>query len=163
MKIAFDEHVPPLLVRVFESLVKEGDVIPAEFVSARDYGVPKAKSDVPWLVRFAKEGGRVVISGDKKMRGNLHEQAAIVGSGLVVFFFHPKWNNLDPWTRAASLIKWWPKVQEAINSARPGDMFEIPADFGDGDLRNVTPPHSLPRKAMQSRGGGQVQREAAKE
>lgn len=136
---------------MFRALASEGDVIPAEFVSARDYVVPKAKSDVPWLVSFSKDGGRVVISGDKKMRGNLHEQAALIQAGLVAVFFHPKWNGQDPFTRAANLLKWWPKVQEAIEKAKPGDMFEIPFDFHGDSLRNVTPPAVLPRKEKRSR------------
>lgn len=97
MKIAFDEHVPPVMWRVLDGFAKDktftkltGNVT---FCSARDYA-PRpgaagfvAKSDVPWIHSFAKDGGRVIISGDAKMRSKSHERAALVEAGLVVVFF----------------------------------------------------------------------------
>lgn len=154
MKIAFDEHVPPLLVTMFAALSSDEKVLAAEFVSARHYGIPNAKSDVPWLERFAADGGRVVISGDKRMRGDLFEQAALQAAGFVTFFFAPRWNDQTPWDRAANLVKWWPHIEQKIRTASPGEMFEIPYAFQGSELRNVTPPAPAARKKPGRRKSG---------
>ena len=98
----------------------------AEIVSARQYATPKAKSDVPWLEKFAKDGGKVVISGDVKMRGKLHEQKALLDAGFIVFFFARKWNQFDSFIKTAMLLKWWRVILSKIESATPGKFFEIP-------------------------------------
>lgn len=86
MKIAFDEHIPAGMVRVFESLVSERKLrrlIKAEgkglkggyeIVRSADYN-PSPRdinfvqgSDVPWIQKFANDGGSVIISGDVRAR-----------------------------------------------------------------------------------------------
>jgi hypothetical protein len=86
LKIAFDEHIPQAIAEAFKALQGENAILRCEIVSARDYAVPRAESDVPWLQRFAADGGKVVISGDAKMRGKLHEQRALAAAGFVVIF-----------------------------------------------------------------------------
>ena len=139
MKIAFDENIPPVLVKVFCALAREGNILKADIVSAREYAVPAAKSDVPWLEAFAKDGGKVVISGDKGMRSNLHEQQALRDAGFLVFFFEPRWNQQDPFTKSAILLKWWPAIQRAIRKTKKaGQFFEIPFAWNTDELKVVT-------------------------
>ena len=74
MKIAFDENVPIAMVRVFQTFASERQLRKLsgsfEIKSAADYtprpGDPDyvPRSDVPWLKRFAADGGKVIISGN---------------------------------------------------------------------------------------------------
>jgi len=146
LKIAFDEHIAPKLADAVKALSGEEGMLRAEIVSARQYAVPKAKSDVPWLERFAKEGGKVVVSGDARMRGKLHEQAALIENGFVVFFFSRQWNQLNAYAKTAMLIKWWPVILAVIESAAPGQCFEIPCSWQGNALKEVTPPAGKRRK-----------------
>jgi hypothetical protein len=111
-----------------------------EIVSARQYAPPKAESDVPWIERFAKDGGKVIISGDARMRGKLHEQKALRDAGFIVIFFARRWNNMNAYNKAAMLIRWWPFILGAIEAAAPGQFFEVPCSWHGSALREVTPP-----------------------
>ncbi|MDB5822028.1 MAG: hypothetical protein JWR21_732 [Herminiimonas sp.] len=107
MKIAFDEHIPPVMVKVFNTLATDSHVVKAQFFSARDYAVPGVTgSDVPWLNAFSKHGGTVVISGDKRMRSRPNERQALIDAKFKVFFFAPKWNQENGFAKSALLIRW---------------------------------------------------------
>jgi len=146
LRIAFDEHVAPKLADAIKALSGEEGILRVEIVSARQYAIPKAKSDVPWLEQFSRDGGKVVISGDARMRGKLHEQKALVEAGFIVIFFSRRWNNLNAYSKSAMLIKWWPVILAAIESAAPGQCFEIPCSWRGNKLKEVTPPGSKRKK-----------------
>lgn len=105
MKIAFDEHIPPEMVIPVKGLLQK-KVVGLEIVIARDYADPPASSDVPWLTKFAADGGRVVVTGDRTMRSRLDEQAALKDLGLIVFFFPAPWNDWSMTDKCAFLLKW---------------------------------------------------------
>lgn len=146
MRVAFDEHVAPKLADAIKALSGEQGMLRVEIVSAREYAVPRAKSDVPWLEQFARDGGKVVVSGDARMRGKLHEQAALVAAGFIVIFFHRRWNQANTYTKTAMLIRWWPYVLAVLESAAPGQCYEIPFSWRGTQLREVTPPGARRRK-----------------
>ena len=123
----------------------------AEIVSARQYATPKANSDSPWLEKFSNDGGTVVISGDAKMRGNPHEQKALLDAGFIVFFFARKWNQFDSFIKTAMLLKWWRVILSTIESSAPGMFFEIPFSWRGGELIDVTPPTATPRRRKPGR------------
>ena len=97
MKVAFDEHIPPAMARAFErfaaerpfqkllsgvTIEKAGDYAPNQNDADFEKG-----SDVPWVRRFARSGGRFIISGDTNMIRERHERLALIEEGMVVFFF----------------------------------------------------------------------------
>ena len=149
MKIAFDENMPAPMARMFQSLASEkrfrnltGDFT---FESARDYTPKKedsdylAKNDVPWIKRFSSSGGRVIISGNTKMKTVPHERLALVQENMIVIFFEPKWNNLTFFKKSALLLHWWPAVVRTIENATPGSFWHIPLSFGNEEtLRPVS-------------------------
>lgn len=148
MKIAFDENVPPQMVRVFKTLGQEkrfhrSGVI---FVGARDYtptiGDPdyEKNSDVPWLTRFAGDGGKVVVSGNVKMLEQPHELEALRRHRYIVFLFERKWNGWNFHRKTALLLFNWPLVLAKLKRAGPGEFWCIPNHFkDDAELRDVTP------------------------
>jgi hypothetical protein len=114
VKVAFDEHVPPAMARVFTNLATERQFrnlsAGLSLESAKDYAPQKGdsdyvrKNDVPWLKRFARAGGRVVISGNTRMRRNEHERRALVELGLVTIFFEPPWGNWTFYPKCSLLL-----------------------------------------------------------
>lgn len=146
MKIAFDENIPQKLAAAFKALDGEEGMLRVEIVSARDYPVPKGVGDVPWLQMFAADGGKIVISGDAKMRSKLHEQRALLDAGFIVFFLARRWNRENYYDKSSMLMKWWPEILKKARVAKPGQFFEIPHGWNIKEMREVTPPKE-PRKA----------------
>jgi hypothetical protein len=141
VKIAFDEHIAIKVVEGFKSFATIGALAAAEFVSARDYveDDDEPNTDVPWLRRFRDNGGTVVISGDKKMRGRPHERSALIECGFIVFFCHPSWNKFQLHEKVARLINLWPQIEEKIVNGQAGDFWELPHAWS-GEFRDVKGP-----------------------
>ena len=140
--------MPIALVRAFQAFAKErqlrkitGDF---EIKSAVDY-TPKPgdadfipNSDVPWLKRFAADGGKVVISGNTAMKNVPHERMALIELKFVVIFFESQWSNWKFFRKCALLLHWWPVVARTIKRAKPG-FWHIPCNWAEkGRLRQVS-------------------------
>lgn len=109
-------------------------------VLAKDYADPPAKSDTPWLIKFAAAGGRIVLTGDRDMRRRLDEQAALMDLGLIVFFFPPAWNHWNMTDKCAFLLKWWPAIIEKAEQSKPRDLWEMKLSWtSTGEFKNVSP------------------------
>jgi hypothetical protein len=143
LKIALDEHVPKQVATALVALASGRGAKALSICSARDYSVPNSDSDVPWLQRFAEDGGTVVVSGDAKMRGKLHEQRALSDAGFVVFFMSAAWNRMPLHEKAAMLVRWWPIILEKISTASSGQFFQLPHNWTGTEMREVTPPRRL--------------------
>lgn len=142
MKVAFDEHIPFAIVCVFKTLGGEGFLRGYEFVSAKDYHAldDRKNDDRPWLQRFKDDGGRVVITGDRKMRSRLHERIALQRAGFTVMFLGRAWDEMDRYGRAAVLIRWWPVIERNLVAAAPGTFWEIPCTWKLTELVEVSAP-----------------------
>lgn len=149
MKIAFDENVPAAMVRVFQTFANERQLrnITGNFEvkSARDYtpqqGDPDyvRNSDVPWLKRFAADGGKVVISGNTEMKNVPHERLALIDGGFIVIFFEGQWSKWKFFRKCALLLHWWPQVAAKVKRAKPGTFWHIPCNWAEkGRLRPVS-------------------------
>lgn len=151
MKVAFDQHVPSTLAKVFIALSKEKVIQKCcqglIFETAAEYA-PQASdrdyiksSDVPWLDRFAESKGHAIISGDKKMRQRPHERLALYQHDFVVIFFEASWSEWDFYKKSALMLHWWPQITTKIKTADKGTFWVVPADWpqrGAGELRNVS-------------------------
>jgi hypothetical protein len=147
LKIAFDENVPPAMVKAFQAFANERQLQKItgnfEIKSAADY-TPRPgdhdyspRNDVPWLRRFAADGGKVVISGDTKMKNVPHERLALVELGLVVIFFESQWSEWKFFRKCALLLLWWTAVARTVKRATPG-FWHIPCNWKEkGNLRRV--------------------------
>ncbi len=138
MKVAFDENIPELMVRVFQTLTNEGHVLGVEIFSARAYRPDDEKGDDNWIKRFALSGGQIIISGDVHMRSRLHERAALAQAKVVTYFFDGRWGKFNLFTKSAMLLQWWPFLAEHMKSAQPATCWEIPAVWNTTELRNVS-------------------------
>jgi len=149
LKVAFDENMPIVLVRVFQTFAgeKRFRLLSGNLVveSARDY-VPKPgekghgeRSDTPWIEKFAAAGGRVIVSGNTKMRQVPHERLALVQAGMIVFFFEARWSQWGFFRKCALLLHWWPVVVKKLKSAKPKEFWCVPCSWeANGKLRPLS-------------------------
>jgi hypothetical protein len=149
LKVVFDQNVPIGLVRVLQNFASEHQFrkISGNFVikAAADY-TPKPgdddyrpKDDVPWLKRFADDGGKVVISGDVRMKNRPHERLALIEHGFIVIFFEAQWSDWKFWRKCALLIHWWPVIAAKIRRAKKASFYHVPCNWVEsGQLRWVS-------------------------
>lgn len=138
------------MVKVFQTFASERQLRNLikgafEIKSAKDYTPQRGdvdyvpKSDVPWLKRFAADGGKVVISGNTKMKLVPHERLALIDGGFVVFFFESQWSGWKFFRKCSLLLHWWPQIAAKARRAKPGSFFHIPCNWPeDGKLRKVS-------------------------
>jgi hypothetical protein len=151
VKVAFDENIPAAMVKVFETFASEralkklsGNL---EIESAAKY-TPKPqesdylpKNDVPWIKRFAQASGRVVISGNTKMRFIPHERLALIECGMITIFFESRWNNWSFFDKCAHLMHWWPLIAKRAKTAKKGSFYVVPLNWtasNKGKLRAIS-------------------------
>lgn len=138
MKVVFDQNVPIGLVRVLQNFASEKQFkrISGNFVikAAADYTPKpgdsdyKAKDDVPWLKRFADDGGKVVVSGDVMMKHRPHERLALIEHGFIVIFFETQWSGWKFWRKCALLVHWWPVIAAKIRKAKKASFYHVPCN-----------------------------------
>jgi hypothetical protein len=99
------------------------------------------RNDAPWIRRFGAAGGKVIISGNTRMKVVPHERLALVDEGMVVIFFDGNWNNWDFFKKSSLLIHWWPELVKQLKTAKPKSFWHIPAVWPTkegGKLRRVS-------------------------
>lgn len=153
MKLAFDEHVPSAMATVFKTLAAHRGIRSLcpdlEIEAAKDYAPAPddhdyiKRNDAPWVKRYAKAGGQVIISGDQKMRSKPGEREALVQAGMVVFFFDPAWNHMRFCDKCAMLLHWWEAILETAKGAPRPSFWRIPATWKSDAGIMVAPHHDL--------------------
>jgi hypothetical protein len=149
LKVAFDQNVPIGVVRVLQTFANERQFrkISGSFIikAASDYTPKRGDddyrpgNDVPWLKRFADDGGKVVISGDVRMKSRPHERLALIEHGFIVIFFETQWSDWKFWRKCALLIHWWPVIAAKIKRAKKPSFYHVPCNWvEDGELRWVS-------------------------
>jgi hypothetical protein len=123
VKVAFDENIPPRMVRLFnEDAGLSGG---CEIVSAGDYRPVDERGDDNWIRRFAADGGNVIITGDTRIRARVHERAALAQTGLISYYFGRPWNTVKFEQKTEELIAKFPSIIAHAQRASPGTCWEI--------------------------------------
>ena len=158
MKIAFDENLPMAMVRVFETFATEKQLRKLtgnfEIESAKKYTPAPddsdflRRSDVPWIERFAKADGRIIISGNTDIINVPHERLALINAGMITIFFEAKWNQRGFFEKCAHLMLWWPIIARKVKRAKRGSFWKVPNDWTASDRGKLRPisnrdPHEL--------------------
>ena len=133
-------------------LAKGDDSQRITVVSAKKYRPIAERGDENWVRRFARAHGNVVVTGDGRIRKNLHEQAAFFQAGMITFFFDTAWNNLPLYDKAAMLMTWWPAIIEKAKASKPGDSWEMPSHWTIKEMRFVRPPEEAIAKHQKPAG-----------
>lgn len=129
------------MARVLEGFLAAGGARKLErgliLKSARDYA-PKpgehdfaARSDAPWIKRFAQDGGEIIISGDRKMNERPHERLALIETGLVVVFFGTKWAGWKFNRQSALIVTHWPAIVRTVRRAPRPSFWRVPTTWDE--------------------------------
>lgn len=146
MKVAFDENTPAAMVRLFQGFQKEKALRKALGATASEIEVVRAQNyypqdgdadfrlvngkvpDDPWIVRFAKDGGKAIISGDRKMLLRPHEKLALLQTELVVVFMPALWAHWPLCSKVSLLIHWWEKIAVCAKTSSSG-FYAVPKSW----------------------------------
>ena len=134
------------MVKVFQTFAAERQLrrlVPNMVIeSAADYYPQpgdadyKKNDDSPWIRRFAKAGGKVIICNDGKMMRVPHERLALVETKLVVVFFEDRWNQLKFTAKCAHLLLWWERVVTTVQHSAAPAFWRVPQTWAlAGKLR----------------------------
>lgn len=138
MKIAIDENLPPKFTTVLQTLDEYTCVSPCTICYSKDYSPGPRAGDIPWLQKFADDGGQVIVSGEKSMRSNQLEQLAVSQSGLTGFFLPTQIHNWPLLTRAGFVLVWWDRILKHADANEAGTLWKVPPNWGGGDFERVT-------------------------
>ncbi|WP_333832048.1 hypothetical protein [Rubrimonas sp.] len=138
MKLIGDEHVSPKIIRAIRDLGlagREGWTI--ESVVGSRYA---SIEDEDWIVAFANDGGRGLLSADREMlqRRTLVQQ--IAQTGLIAVYLPKKWASSHKAWQASHILFWWPRIVATFESARNGSAWYVPGSFDETQpFREVRP------------------------
>lgn len=130
MRIRADEHISRKIIRAIRELALSDDW---EITHVRDVH-ERRTADETWIPRFAVEGGRAILSGDRKIRSRPHQIRAISASGLIGVFLPAEWANSRRTVQAALLLFWWPRIEKTISQAQSKECWLVPFEFTEKDL-----------------------------
>jgi len=130
--IRFDECISWRVVDALRALNIAADI---ELESPR-HRDQLGMGDVPWIEDFAARGGRVVVSGDARMRNVALERAALEVAGLIAIFPSSKkyFDGLGRFGQIAYLVRWFPAIEQLARNAPRGTHYRLPPSFsGEAD------------------------------
>lgn len=130
MKVRADEHVSRKIVRAISDLALSDGW---ELTHVRDLH-ERRTADETWIPRFAADGGKAILSGDRKIRSRPNQIKSIRDSGLICIFLPSEWASSRRAIQAAFLIYWWSKIEFKILQSQPTDCWLVPFEFSNRDL-----------------------------
>lgn len=122
MRFFADHHISPPITRALNELSTRQSVV---VTPLRDR-FPTDVKDEEWLRVLGEERDWVILSGDYAITKKPHERKAWLESGLTIFFLQRGWTNIDFWTQAWKLVKWWPTIIETAQSIETGQAWGVP-------------------------------------
>lgn len=121
MKVLIDENLPPALAKALAALfVGEHQI---QHLRER-YG--PSVTDEEWIKDLHKEGGWVVISGDRRITRNHAEQQFFKSSNLVGSFLSKGLNKAPTIKKMERLMALWSTIEKQASLVSGGAMFELP-------------------------------------
>ena len=118
-----------------------------ELTHVRDHNQPRT-ADETWVPRFAQEGGKGLLSADRKMLARPHQILAIQASGLIGVFLDAKWAEAPRHAQAAHILWWWPRIEIAFAESAASQCWRVPFDFSaKAPLTKVTPNYEKAARA----------------
>lgn len=96
-----------------------------EIVALKDKFPPTIK-DVELIAELAKQGGWILISGDRRITRNKAEKRAFQNSRIVGMFLSAGLYKAPVLKQAERLIALWPAIETVASNVSGGSMFELP-------------------------------------
>lgn len=133
MKVRADEHVSLEIVRA----VREMALSPAWELSSV-YEIDRGADDVHWLTKFAREGGKAIITADTDFFKSPAQVVAVFNTGIRVIHFPPKWANAIGRLQAAHTLLWWRRIEAQIEGMKDRECYRPPWNITEeGTLARV--------------------------
>lgn len=143
MKIRADEHVTFRLVQAIKSLNLRQRL---DLSHVRDDN-PARTADETWLPAFAADNGKAILTGDANMLKRPHQILAVQDSGFVCFMLSYQWTIARLHQQTANILWQWPKIEQALDGASPGDCYPVPFTFDDKPLEKKSINYAAVRRA----------------
>ncbi|WP_075292161.1 DUF5615 family PIN-like protein [Pararhizobium arenae] len=121
MKVLFDHNLSPRLARSLQALFPDEH----EIVALKDKFPPTIK-DVDLIAELSKQGGWVLISGDRRITRSKAEKRAFHNSKVIGMFLSAGLYKAPVLKQAERLIALWPVIETVAGSVSGGAMFELP-------------------------------------
>ncbi|WP_187182083.1 hypothetical protein [Rhizobium sp. WL3] len=121
MKVIFDHNLSPRIARAFQALMGSD----YEIVALKDKFPPNIK-DVDLIADLSREGGWVLISGDRRITRNRAEKMAFQSSRIIGMFLSSGLYKAPVLKQAERLIALWPTIELVSKNVSGGSMFELP-------------------------------------
>lgn len=144
MKIRADENVSPRIVLTVQSLVLKAGW---ELTHVREFHSART-ADETWIPRFAQEGGRVILSADRRILTRPNQIAAISEGGVIGVFLSSQWAQSHRHEQAAQILHWWPRIEKAIAESKPRDCWKVPYGYNKGGLERLAISYAKAAKAQ---------------
>lgn len=125
-----------------------------DFTHVRDHHTART-TDETWLPRFALEGGKAIVSADRKMLARPHQLGAIVASDLICVFLSQQWAQCRRHEQAAQILHWWPRIEKTIIASKPRDCWRVPHGYSTtAPLEKINVNFAKAAAASNKKGGG---------
>lgn len=96
-----------------------------EIVALKDKFSPSIK-DVDLIEALSREGGWILVSGDRRITRNRAEKNAFQSSKIIGMFLSPGLYKSPVMKQAERLIALWPTIETVSRNVSGGSMFELP-------------------------------------
>lgn len=146
MKIRADEHISPKIVRAVQSLVLAAGW---ELSHVREHHTART-ADETWIPRFVLEGGKAILSADRRMLSRPHQTVAIADGGLICVFLSKQWAQAKRHEQAAQILHWWPCIEKTLAVSQAKDCWRVPNGYGQGELEKIVVNFEKAAKANKS-------------
>ncbi|WP_077067065.1 PIN-like domain-containing protein [Pseudorhizobium marinum] len=121
MKVLFDHNLSPRIARAIQALT----VSEHEVVALKDR-FPVNIKDVDLIAELSRQGGWILISGDRRITRNRAEKAAFQSSKIIGMFLSSGLYKAPVMKQAERLISLWPTIETVSKNVSGGSMFELP-------------------------------------
>lgn len=125
-----DNNLPPRVARAINSIVEPEDTV----IALRDK-FPPGTADVDWIDALGREGGWVVVSGDRRISRNRAEREAWRASKLTGFFLSKGLQKASVFKLTTRLLLLWEVMRTQHALVEAGAIFELP--MRSGKLRQL--------------------------
>ncbi|MFN4167399.1 MAG: hypothetical protein ACK4HD_03770 [Pannonibacter phragmitetus] len=117
----FDHNLSPRIPRALQALMGDG----IEIIALKEKFNPSIK-DIDLITALNREGGWVLISGDRRITRNKTEKSAFQSSKIIGMFLSSGLYKSPVLKQAERLIALWPAIESIAANVAPGSMFELP-------------------------------------
>jgi hypothetical protein len=120
VRFFLDNNLAPKLAKSLNALVE-----PEHQVAHLKDRFAANTADETWMSQLAREPDWIIISGDIRISRNPHEVEAWRNAGHTTFFLKPGWTNYQFWIQAYKVVKCFPDIIAAAESAKRATFFTV--------------------------------------